>query len=77
MLGEVLPRQLIYGRDMVKDSADAFQLHRMWMVNGPWGKGHLFLIPFAHFVVAPFFVLRVISVDYTSFITTERRICPL
>ena len=27
MLGEVLPRQLIYGRDMIKDSADAVQFH--------------------------------------------------
>ena len=68
-LCEVLPRQLIYDRDMVKDSADKFQFHRVGMVNGRRGKGHLFLIPFAHFLVAPFFVLLVISVDYTSFIT--------
>jgi len=27
----------------------------MEMINGPRGKGHLFLIPFAHFFVAPIF----------------------
>ena len=69
MLGEVLPRQLMYGRNMVKVSADEFQLHRMWIINARQGKRHLFLILFAHFLVAPFFFLRVISVDYTSFIT--------
>jgi hypothetical protein len=69
MLGEVLPGQLMYGRDMVKDSADEFQLRRMWMVNARRGKRHLFLILFAHSLVAPFLFLRVISVDYSSFIT--------
>jgi hypothetical protein len=69
MLREVLPGQLMYGRDMVKDSADEFQPHRMWMVNARRFKRHLFLILFANFVVASFFFLRVISVDYTSFIT--------
>jgi hypothetical protein len=77
MLGEVLPGQLIYGRDMVKHSADDFQLHRMWMVNARRGKRHLFLILFAHFSMAHFFVLRIIPVDFTSFITTQRRDCPL
>jgi len=70
MLGEVLPRQLVYGRDIVKDSADELQFYGMGMINSPRDKGHLFLIPFAHFFVAPFFSLRVISIDYTSFITT-------
>ncbi|UCH08013.1 MAG: hypothetical protein JSV55_03210 [Deltaproteobacteria bacterium] len=69
MLGEVLPGQLMYGRDMVKDSADEFQLHRMWMVNARRGQRHLFLFLFARFLVAPFFFLHVISVDYSSFIT--------
>jgi len=41
----------------------------MWMVNFRRGKWHLFLILFAHFLVAPFFVLFVISIDYTFFIT--------
>jgi hypothetical protein len=68
-LCEVLPRQLIYDRDMVKDSADEFQFHRMGMVKDRRGKGHLFLISLAHFLVAFFFVLPVISVDYNSFIT--------
>jgi hypothetical protein len=53
----------MYGRNMVKDSADEFQLHRMWMVNARRGKRHLFLILFANLLVAPFFFLLVISVD--------------
>jgi hypothetical protein len=69
MLGEVLPCQLIYGRYVIKDSADELQFPCMGMINGGRDKGHLFLIPFAHFLVAPFFSFRVISVDYTSFIT--------
>ena len=63
-----MPCQYIYDKDTIEDSADEFQLHRMWMVIGRRGKGHLFLIFFEQFLVAHFFILHVISVNYTSFI---------
>jgi hypothetical protein len=63
MLGEVLPGQLMYGRDMVKDSADEFQLHRVGMINIRRDQRQLFLILFANFLVAPFLFLRVISAN--------------
>ena len=63
MLREVLPGQLMYGRDMVKDSADEFQLHRVGMINIRRDQRQLFLILFANFLVAPFLFLRVISAN--------------
>jgi hypothetical protein len=66
-----LPSQSMYGRSTVKDSANEFQFHCMRMVNGHRGKWHLFLIPFAHLIVASFFALFVISYNYNSFISEE------
>jgi hypothetical protein len=73
MPGQVLPGQLMYGRDMVKDSADELQLHRMRTVNAPRDKGHLFLILFAHFLVFP---NAPPSQFYRTFLWLLRRMIP-
>jgi hypothetical protein len=71
---EILQDPLINDRVVIKNFADAFQFPRVRMVDTVDHEGHLFLILFAHFLVAPFFAFAVILIGCTPFITTWREI---
>jgi len=75
-VGKVLQNHFSNGRNGVESLTNPVQLFGPGVLNIARHQWHLFLILFAHFLVAPFFAFVVILIGCTFFITTWRRICP-
>jgi hypothetical protein len=59
---KILYRQIADGRVDFQNVADVFQLYRLRVIGCRGHQWHLFSTLFAHFVVAPFFILVVILI---------------
>jgi hypothetical protein len=70
---KVLMNQIHYGRFLIENPADALQFSGLGRIDRRVHEWKLFLALFAHFVVAPFFILIVISIAWTLSIYYQKK----